>query len=69
MRSEAKAALEYLDELLSEGRATIVIHLSEGFEGTMNWGIVSGQVPLWLCICQLSPLMTTLENIRPRSTA
>ena len=72
MRSEARAALEYLDELLSEGRATIVIHLSEGFEGfegTMNWGIVSGQVPLWLCICQLSPLMTTLENIMSRSTA
>ncbi|MGY8777293.1 MAG: hypothetical protein ACKVIN_04130 [Longimicrobiales bacterium] len=69
MRSEGKAALEYLDELLPEGRATIVTHLSEGFEGTMSWVMVSGQVPLWLCTCLLSPLMTTLENIMSLSTA
>jgi uncharacterized protein YdhG (YjbR/CyaY superfamily) len=52
-RSEAKTVKEYLEELpeerrevVSRVRDTIVGSLPEGFEETMEWGMISYQVPL-----------------------
>ena len=51
--SDAKTVKEYLEELpeerrevVSRVRDTIVGNLPEGFEETMEWGMISYQVPL-----------------------
>lgn len=53
MRSEAKTVKEYLDELpsgrrqaISKVRAVIRKNLPKGFVETMNWGMISYEVPL-----------------------
>jgi len=53
MRSEAKTVEEYLAELPDERseallivRKTILDNLDKGFRETMNWGMISYEVPL-----------------------
>jgi uncharacterized protein YdhG (YjbR/CyaY superfamily) len=52
-RSEAKTVDEYLDELpedrrsvVAEVRRTILANLPEGYQETMNWGMIAYEVPL-----------------------
>ena len=52
-RSEARTVEEYLDELpedrrlvIAELRDTILENLPEGYEETMNWGMIAYEVPL-----------------------
>ena len=51
--SDAATVAEYLDELPDERRAVvsavrevILEHLPEGYEETMNWGMISYEIPL-----------------------
>lgn len=53
VRSEAGTVEAYLEELpperrevVSEVREAILEHLPDGYEETMNWGMVSYEVPL-----------------------
>ncbi len=53
MRSEATTVAEYLDELPEERSAIIATlrdfvleHLPEGYEESMNWGMISYEIPL-----------------------
>ena len=53
MRSDAATVEQYLDELpddrrhaIEAVRETILANLPEGFEETMNWGMISYEVPL-----------------------
>ena len=53
MRSEAESVTEYVAELpkdrreaIKEVRGTILANLPEGYEETMNWGMISYEVPL-----------------------
>ncbi|MEJ2481832.1 MAG: DUF1801 domain-containing protein, partial [Gemmatimonadota bacterium] len=53
MRSEAKTVEEYLAELpedrreaISTVRNVILEHLPEGYEESMNWGMIAYEVPL-----------------------
>jgi uncharacterized protein YdhG (YjbR/CyaY superfamily) len=53
MRSEANDVEQYLAELppdrrqaISRVRTTILANLPEGYEETMNWGMITYQVPL-----------------------
>ena len=55
MHSEAKTVEEYLESLPEDRRAsisavreTIVANLADGYEETMNWGMICYQVPLEL---------------------
>lgn len=56
MRSEAKTVKEYLDGLpeerrkaLSKVRAVVRKNLAKGFRESMNWGMITYEVPLSLC--------------------
>ena len=53
MRSNADSVTRYIAELpqdrraaIKEVRGTILANLQEGFEETMNWGMISYEVPL-----------------------
>ncbi len=53
MRSEAATVAEYLKSLpedrrraMSEVRKVILKHLPKGYEETMNWGMISYEIPL-----------------------
>ena len=53
MRSEAESVTRYIAELPEERRAaikevrgTILANLPEGYQETMNWGMISYEVPL-----------------------
>lgn len=53
MQSEAKTVAEYLESLPEDRRAsisavrdTILVSLPDGYEETMNWGMICYQVPL-----------------------
>jgi uncharacterized protein YdhG (YjbR/CyaY superfamily) len=53
MRSEAATVEDYLDELpeerrraVGEVRDVILANLPDGYEETMNWGMITYQVPL-----------------------
>lgn len=53
MRSEARTVQEYLDELpadrrdvISSVRDTILAHLPDGYIESMNWGMISYEIPL-----------------------
>ena len=56
MRSDAATVEEYLAELpedqrvvVSSVRDVIVAHLPAGYEESMNWGMISYEVPLSIC--------------------
>ncbi len=53
MRSEARTVQDYLNELpedrrevVSAVRDVILAHLPEGYEESMNWGMISYEIPL-----------------------
>lgn len=53
MRSEAQSVQQYLDELPQERRAVIsavrdviLEHLPDGYVESMNWGMISFEIPL-----------------------
>jgi len=53
MRSEAESVTRYIAELpeerrvaIKEVRGTILANLPEGYQETMNWGMISYEVPL-----------------------
>jgi len=53
MRSEAQTVRDYLDQLpedrrqvISRVRDIILAHLPDGYEETMNWGMISYEIPL-----------------------
>ena len=53
VRSSAATVAEYLDELppdrrkvISKVRETILAHLPDGYVETMNWGMISYEIPL-----------------------
>ncbi len=56
MRSNANTVEQYLNELPEERRRTIeavrqtiLENLPEGYEETMNWGMITYQVPVAIC--------------------
>lgn len=66
MQSTATTVEQYLDELPEDRRAaieavrkTILANLPEGYEETMNWGMISYQVPreTYPDTCNKQPLM------------
>lgn len=53
MKSDARTVQEYLEELPDDRRAAISkvrevvrAHLPDGYEETMNWGMISWEIPL-----------------------